>query len=157
MHRLIASALTCALLAGVANAQTRATTPTGNPASDPGVPVTPLPQDRGDDKPSARVDAINAPNRAELANANSTANVASVQNQGSVNANAQAVYDMDMANYMTALRAHDARSAANDALYAAKRRAYAEAMHAWRVQVYDCSRGVMAACRAPTPDPAAFY
>jgi hypothetical protein len=129
-------------------------------SQDPAVPRAPLPADRGYDKAQARTDAINAPNRPELDATNRAANQAAqardAANTG-VPADAQAAYDYDMANYLTALRARDATAAGNEAQYRAKQRAYADAMRAWRVQVWDCNRGIIAACRAPTPDPAAFY
>src|SRR5690242_9048597 len=125
-------------------------------SQDPAAPRAPLPEDRGYDKQQARTDAINAPNRPELDATNRAANEAAqardAANTG-VTASAQAAYDYDMANYVSALRAHDAVAAGNEAQYRAKQRAYADAMRAWRVQVYDCNRGIIAACRAPTPDP----
>jgi hypothetical protein len=129
-------------------------------SQDPATPRAPLPTDRGYDKDQPRTDAINAPNRAELDATNRAANQAAqardAANTG-VTASAQAAYDYDMANYLNALRVHDAVAAGNEAQYRAKQRAYADAMRAWRVQVYDCNRGIIDACRAPTPDPAAFY
>ncbi|HTI31455.1 MAG TPA: hypothetical protein VL405_04935 [Sphingomonas sp.] len=129
-------------------------------SQDPAVPRAPLPEDRGYDKPQARTDAINAPNRPELDATNRAVNQAAQARDAAnvgVTASAQAAYDYDMANYLATLRAHDATAANNEAKYAAKQRAYADAMRAWRVQVWDCNRGIIAACRAPTPDPAAFY
>ena len=120
-----------------------------NPAS----PRTPLASDRGYDKDQPRTDAINAAVRPEMAPVTAAANAQTLAGD----ANAQAAYDYDMQNYLTSLRARDAAAANNEAQYRAKQRAYADAMRAWRIQVYDCNRGVVAACRAPTPDPAAFY
>ncbi|CAM3136205.1 hypothetical protein SPAN111604_05690 [Sphingomonas antarctica] len=141
--------------AGVVCAGFRATKRRSRPP-----PRTPLQTDRGYDKAQARTDAINAPNRAEIAPATAAANAPTMVKDAAVsdaNANAQAAYDYDMGNYVTMLRAHDATAASNEAQYAAKRRAYADAMRVWRQNVYDCSRGSITACRAPTPDPAAFY
>jgi hypothetical protein len=153
MKRLILLALACA-----------APVMAQQQSQDPAAPRTPLQDDRGYDKAQARTDAINAPNRPELDATNRAANNAAVARDAanmnataSANASAQAAYDYDMQNYVAALRAHDAVAAGNEAQYRAKQRAYADAMHAWRVQVYDCNRGVIVACRAPTPDPAAFY
>lgn len=144
--------LAAALLSTAAIAQTQ--------SADPGTPRTPLPEDRGYDKPQARTEAINAPNRGELAAANAhgadqaNANRAADAAENAAN---QAAYDYDMSIYLDRLRARDAKAATNEATYARNQRAYAEAMHAWRVQVYDCNRGIIAACRAPTPDPANFF
>jgi hypothetical protein len=129
-------------------------------SQDPAAPRAPLPEDRGYDKPQARTDAINAPNRPELDATNRAANQAAVARDAAntgVTASAQAAYDYDMQVYLDGLRARDATAAANEAQYRAKQRAYADAMRSWRIQVYDCNRGIIAACRAPTPDPAAFY
>lgn len=126
-------------------------------SQDPATPRAPLPADRGYDKPQARTEAINAPNRAELDAANRETNAPTAARDAAVAANAQAAYDYDMANYLNTLRARDAAAAGNEAQYAAKQRAYADAMRVWRQNVYDCSRGSVTACRAPTPDPAAFY
>nr|MBA3897178.1 hypothetical protein [Sphingomonadaceae bacterium] len=120
----------------------------------------PLPADRGYDKDSPRTEAINAPNRGEVAAANAAGGAQANANAAAdtrANANAQVAYDYDMANYVTALRAHDQAAVADARHYDRQQRAYADAMRAWRIQVYDCSRGITAACRAPTPDPAAFW
>ena len=129
-------------------------------SADPASPRTPLPVDRGYDKPQARTDAINAQVRPELAPATAAANAPTLAKDAAVadaNVNAQVSYDYDMASYLTALRARDAAAAGNEAKYSAKQRAYADAMRVWRQNVYDCNRGSITACRAPTPDPAAFY
>ena len=126
-------------------------------SADPGQPRTPMQTDRGYDKDQARTDAINAPNRAKLEAANRNANAGTIERDATSTAQSQASYDYDMANYLTALRARDAAAAANEAQYVAKQRAYADAMRVWRQQVRDCDRGSITACRAPTPDPAAFY
>lgn len=129
-------------------------------SQDPNSPRTPLQNDRGYDKDQPRTDAINAQTRAEHAPATAAANAQTLAKDSAVagaNMDAQAAYNYDMENYLTALRARDAAAAGNEAQYRAKQRAYADAMRSWRVQVYDCNRGIIAACRAPTPDPAAFY
>ena len=74
-----------------------------------------------------------------------------------MNAEAQAQYDADIAAYESAVRANRRQNMADTDHYAHQRAAYAEAMRAWRQQVRDCKRGINAACRAPTPDPAAFW
>ena len=129
-------------------------------SADPAAPRKALPTDRGYDKQQARTDAINAKVRPELAPATAAANAPTLAKDAAVadaNVNAQASYDYDMANYMAALRARDTTATINESEYSAKRRAYADAMRTWRQQVYDCNRGSVTACRAPTPDPAAFY
>lgn len=160
----------CGVVCGIANSRTGsmkltlvlagamlAAAPALAQSADPASPRTPLPADRGYDKPDPRTDAINAPNRAELAATNNAANVASSAATAASQANVQAAYDYDMANYLDALRAHDARAARDRAHYEHQQRAYADAMRVWRTQVYDCNRGIIAACRAPTPNPAAFW
>jgi hypothetical protein len=129
-------------------------------SQDPGTPRTPLQNDRGYDKDQARTDAINAQVKPELAPATAAANAQTLAKDASgpaVSADAQAAYNYDMQVYLDRLRARDAAAVGNEMQYHAKQRAYADAMRAWRVQVYDCNRGIIAACRAPTPDPAAFY
>lgn len=92
---------------------------------------------------------------AASANADAAA-VASTQNTVSIRPEDQAAYDADVAAYRVELQAHR-RTARADAAYAARQeRAYADAMHAWRIQVADCKRGIGAACRAATPRPADF-
>lgn len=137
--------LACAVAAG-------AQTP---PAADPGQPRTPLEQDRGYDKPSARTDAINAPNQAERAAAN--AEVAKrPPSRTEMNPEAQAQYDADMTAYLAALRTRRQIAAADERLHERQQRAYADAMYVWRLQVADCRTGRQEACKAPAPNPADF-
>ena len=153
--RIPALLLTAALVvAGPAVAQTQ----TAPPSESPDAPRTPLPYDRGYDKPSPRTEAINRASRADVAAANNDIAAASAaQPTVGVRIEDQARYEADMAEYRAALRAND-RTAAIDAAVAAKQeRAYADAMTAWRIQVQDCRRGINAACRAPTPRPGDFY
>ncbi len=86
--------------------------------------------------------------------ANANANVAgAIAATATVNANNAAQYDSDLANYDAAMRAHGRATVR----YARQKRAYADAMAAWRVQVAACQSGHQVACNAPAPDPANFY
>ncbi|MBY8824257.1 hypothetical protein [Sphingomonas colocasiae] len=145
---LAASALL--LCATAAGAQT------SPPAADPGQPGTPLEQDRGYDKPSARTDAINAPNQAERAAANAAV-AARPPSRTDMNPEAQAQYDADLAAYLTALRTRRQIAAADERLHERQQRAYADAMYVWRLQAADCRAGRREACKAPAPDPADFF
>lgn len=84
------------------------------------------------------------------ANANVQGNIAAT---ATVSANNNAQYDADVANYDAAMRAHGRA----DARYARQKRAYADAMAAWRIQTAACLKGHQVACNAPAPDPANFY
>lgn len=157
LTRFIAGAALIALTAPLA-AQAPTTPPTkAGSENDPGTPRAPLPADRGYDKPQARTEAINAPNRDNVAAANSGAmTTGSSVGATEANANLQAQYDADMAAWMTEVRTRSAVAEANEAEYAARQRAYADAMYVWRMQVADCKRGYQFACNRPTPNPAAF-
>ena len=69
----------------------------------------------------------------------------------------QAQYEADMASYRAALRAHHRAVVADARIANRQQRAYADAMAVWRHQVYACKHGDNRACKAPTPDPAAFW
>ena len=84
------------------------------------------------------------------ANANVQGNIAAT---ATVNANNTAQYESDLANYDAAMRAHGHA----DARYARQKRAYADAMAAWRLQVAACEKGHQVACKAPAPYLANFY
>ncbi len=84
------------------------------------------------------------------ANANVQGNIAAT---ATANANSGAQYDADLSNYDAAMRAHGRANAHYDR----QKRAYADAMAAWRAQVAACEKGHQVACNAPTPDPANFY
>lgn len=146
-------------LAAPLAAQTAATTsPPTQPGSteDPGTPRTPLPNDRGYDKPQVRTEAINAQTRDDVARANSTANITSGSSVNAVQADLQAQYDADMAGWLTAMNERDKSIVRNARTHAAQQRAYADAMYVWRMQVRDCERGFQFACNRPTPNPADF-
>jgi acyl-CoA reductase-like NAD-dependent aldehyde dehydrogenase len=126
------------------------------PSGSPEAPRTPLPYDRGYDKPDPRTDAINDAARPGVQAANNAVRAATA-GQPTLTVVERGAYDRDMAEYLAALREHDATAAANEALYARNQRAYADAMRAWRIQVADCNAGVRAACTAPGPRPADFW
>lgn len=157
LKRLIAGAALLALATPLAAQTAAPTTPPTQPGTkeDPGTPRTPLPADRGYDKPQVRTEAINAPNRDEVAAANSTTSGSSV-NTAAIQADLQAQYNADMAAWLDGMRARDARIAANASQYDRQQRAYADAMYVWRMQVRDCERGYQFACNRPTPNPADF-
>ena len=95
-------------------------------------------------------------NRAAAAAADNQAAATDAQNQTAA-AEAQAQYDLDLAAYDAAVRAQHAQTMADEAHYRHQRRAYADAMRAWRAQVAACRAGNNRACNAPSPDPAAFW
>ena len=68
----------------------------------------------------------------------------------------QAAYEADMAAWRENAARAEATNALNADLAERQQRAYADAMRAWRIQVIDCNRGIIAACRAPTPRPGDF-
>ncbi|GAO38511.1 hypothetical protein SCH01S_16_00280 [Sphingomonas changbaiensis NBRC 104936] len=158
LKRLIAGAALLALAAPLAAQTAAPTTPPTQPGSheDPGTPRTPLPVDRGYDKPQVRTEAINAPNRGEVAAANSMTSGSSTGSTAAISADLQAQYDADMAAWVDAMRSRDSRIAANARQYDRQQRAYADAMYVWRMQARDCERGYQFACNRPTPNPADF-
>jgi hypothetical protein len=102
-------------------------------------------------------------NSAAVAAANQDVAAQSAAQQQSQAANAdasaaaQAQYDADMASYRAALRARHHAIATDARIADHQQRAYADAMAAWRHQVYVCKHGNNRACNAPSPDPAAFW
>ena len=74
-----------------------------------------------------------------------------------VQADNQAQYSADIAAYDAAVRANHRTAVRNARIYDHQQRAYADAMAAWRHQVYACKHGNNRACNAPTPDPANFW
>ena len=159
LTRLIAGAALLALATPLVAQTAAPTTPPTQPGSkeDPGTPRTPLPADRGYDKPQVRTEAINAPNRDDVAAANSTTTSGSSVSTAAVQADLQAQYNADMASWLTAMNSRDAKIAANASQYDRQQRAYADAMYVWRMQTRDCERGFVFACNRPTPNPADFY
>lgn len=107
--------------------------------------------------------AINAGGQAGTASLNNQVAAADAAAQASNDANAamtaeqRAQYDADRQAYMDALVAHDHAVNRTDARYARQQRAYADAMFAWRRQVYACKHGHQRACDMPPPDPSRFY
>lgn len=158
LKRLIAGAALLALAPPLAAQNAATTSPPTQPGSkeDPGTARTPLPVDRGYDKPQVRTEAINAPNRGEVAAANSMPAGSSTDNAATVQADLQAQYDADRAAWLSDMHKRDSRIAANETRYDRQQRAYADAMYVWRMQVRDCERGIMFACNRPTPNPADF-
>ena len=77
--------------------------------------------------------------------------------QSMANADTQAQYAADMEAYRRSLRQHNRGVIRDQVRYDRQQRAYADAMSAWREQVYACHHGHTRACRAPTPNPANFY
>lgn len=129
-------------------------------SADPGEVRTPLTQDRGYDKPSARTDAINAaaPVKADDLNGQVAAQTGGAVAATQVrNAEQEAQYQQDIASYRAALSQHASDVAANEEHTARQQNAYADAMAVWRQQVYDCKHRNVEICNAPTPDPADFY
>ncbi|MBN8808609.1 MAG: hypothetical protein J0I47_10325 [Sphingomonas sp.] len=114
--------------------------------------------------PAPPPDAVTGGTAASTANANRQAadaidarEDAAIARVNAINAASADQYAIDMANYDTAVRAQHAEQVAQMMRYRHQRRAYADAMVAWRAQVAACKAGNNAACRAPTPDPAAFW
>jgi hypothetical protein len=159
LKRLIAGAALLALAAPLAAQNAPPTNPPTQPGTkeDPGTPRTPLPTDRGYDKPQVRTEAINNPNRDDVAEANSmTSGSSSAGAAAAISADLQAQYNADMAAWLDAMRTRDSRIAANASQYDRQQRAYADAMYVWRMQVRDCERGFEFACNRPTPNPADY-
>jgi hypothetical protein len=107
--------------------------------------------------------AINAGGQAGTAGLNNQVAAAQASNQAAADATAamsaeqQAQYNADRQAYMDALVAHDHAVNRTDARYVRQQRAYADAMYAWRRQVYACKHGHQRACDMPPPDPSRFY
>ena len=89
----------------------------------------------------------------EVAAQAATAPSSAAQTEG----DAQAQYQSDLAAYQQALDANHRSAQRDQAHYEHQRRAYADAMAAWRRQVWACHHGSNRACDAPTPNPADFY
>src|SRR5689334_1281041 len=115
LNCFIAGVALAALATPLAAQNAAPTTPPTAPGTkeDPGTPRTPLPEDRGYDKPQVRTEAINAPNRGEVAAANSMTSGSSTSSTAAVSADLQAQYDADMASWVDTMRARDAKIAAN--------------------------------------------
>ena len=110
--------------------------------------------------PTPAHEANSAGTAPSTAAANDAVATSEAARQGAIqagNLDAEAQYAADMASYEAALRANRRENIANEARWHRQQRAYADAMAAWRVQVAACERGNDRACKAPTPDPAAFY
>lgn len=111
--------------------------------------------------------AINAGGQAATASLNNqvaaadaatqSSNQAAADANAAMSAEAQAQYQADRESYMAALVQHDHAVNRTDARYARQQQAYADAMYAWRRQVYACKHGHPRACDMPAPDPSRFY
>jgi Skp family chaperone for outer membrane proteins len=101
--------------------------------------------------------AQSAPQTAQSANAEAAAQAAAPTPADAINAANQAQYQSDLAAYEQSLRASHHEAVRDQMHYQHQRRAYADAMAAWRHQVYACDHGSTRACNAPTPNPADFY
>jgi len=89
-----------------------------------------------------------------MANGGVQSNIQATQQQNAAN---QAQYQSDLAAYDQAMQAHGHAVAQQDVRYARQKRAYADAMEAWRMQDYACRHGSNRACNSPAPDPANYY
>lgn len=113
--------------------------------------------------PMPNQEAINAGGRAATAALNNQVAAADANAQAVNDANAQmsaeaqAQYDSDRQAYMAALVQHDRAVNRTDARYVRQQVAYADAMAAWRRQVYACKQGKKLACDLPPPDPSRYY
>jgi hypothetical protein len=123
--------------------------------TDPAAASKPLPYDRGYDKDTARTRAINDSGRPAVEDANNAVLAQSNEQLRSGGID-ETKYAADVAAYNTALRQNRRIVAADEALYAERSRAYAQAMADWRAQVAACDRGHNRACRLPTPNPADY-
>ena len=130
----IASLAIAAALMGIATAAPAQTTPTPAPADTP-------------EAAANRDIAAQAAARQDNLAAAHADDVAATQAQ----------YEADMVAYRAALRAHHRAVVADARIADRQQRAYADAMAVWRHQVYACKHGDNRACKAPTPDPAAFW
>ena len=113
--------------------------------------------------PMPHQEEINAAGRAGTAALNNQVAAADANAQATNDANVQmsaeqqAQYDVDRRAYMDALVAHDRAVNRTDARYVRQQVAYADAMRAWRIQVYACKQGKKIACDLPPPDPSRYY
>lgn len=148
---LVASALTPALT------QTTAAPPPGPEGSAQevarGYANPPMPNQAAINEAGRPVTAALNGQLAATAEANAQTNAANAQ----VSADAQAQYDLDRQAYMDALVAHNRAVNRTDTRYVRQQRAYADAMMAWRRQVYACKHGHQRACDLPPPDPSRYY
>lgn len=148
---LLALLAAASALAPVA-AQTSGTDASGRSTTEEyqrGYAATPMPNQA----------AINAGGQAGTAALNNGVQASAAASNAAVldNADAQAQYQADRQAYMDALMRHDAAVDRTDSRYVRQQNAYADAMRAWRRQVYACHHGHPRACKMPAPNPADFY
>ncbi len=115
-----------------------------------GYAATPMPN-------QAAINAGGAPGTAALNSQTGSAAAAATDATLAQYQDSQAQYDADRAAYLDALAKHDAAVDRTDARYARQQVAYADAMRAWRRQVWACKHGHHRACDMPPPNPATFY
>ncbi|SRR5258706_1576868 len=115
-------------------------------------PSVPAPAGAADPVPPPKTPGVTAANADVAAQAEVRSDAVAT-----TNAEAQAQYAEDMAAYRASLVSHHRTAVADAKLYDRQQRAYADAMAAWRHQVYACKHGSTAACKAPPPDPATFW
>lgn len=101
--------------------------------------------------------AAGAQTTTQAANTDAATQAAAPTVADAVNADAQAQYQSDMTAYEQSLRANHHEAVRDQVHYEHQRAAYADAMAAWRHQVYACKHGSNRACNAPSPNPADFY
>lgn len=101
--------------------------------------------------------AQSSPQTTQSANAEAAAHAAMPTAADAINAANQEQYQRDVAAYERSVRANHREAMRDQAHYQHQRRAYADAMAAWREQVYACKHGRTRACNAPTPNPADYY
>lgn len=98
-----------------------------------------------DAKEQPLTDALNAGGASAAAASNAT--TAAMQDQ----------YELDRARFRAEAAARREKMTDDDVAYAKQQQAYADAMHAWRIQTDECKRGILKSCKKPTPVPADFY
>lgn len=123
--------------------------------TDPAAASKPLPYDRGYDKDTERTRTINDSGRPAVEDANNAV-LAQSSDRTAGGAVDEGEYAADVAAYNRRLRQNRRIVNADEALYAERSRAYAQAMADWRAQVTACDRGHNRACRLPTPNPADY-
>jgi hypothetical protein len=122
-------------------------------ASPSQAPVRPLAEYPGPGHESPRAAEISAQTAPETAMANARAEADIPASPVGID---EAQYARDLAGYRAAVLARRHVMAQDAAIEARRERAYAMAMADWRAQVAACERGKSRACKAPSPDPAAY-
>lgn len=123
---------------------------------EPTQPTKELPVDRGYDKHTPKHDAVDASEKPVTQSLNTKVETVT-DARAAARARNETQYQADLASYQSALAGYDRREASKDDYYARQQAAYANAMEAWRWQVEDCDRGILKACKLPTPQPADYF